>query len=277
MNLNKELFLKTVKQYSYFKNEVNWVEFEKSLTSIPETLESINILLKKIDKHSFLVAHSKSVDDSKIDSKTTGVGSEEYNQYIGILKLHGFFSPDNRSEDYKKNYREIVSSLNILKHKKYLILDLADNSGGNMWPWLAALAPIYSTDAVGYFEYRYKDEKDAWLIKDDGVYSGNTSYFSEINKDQYNFSKIAVLISADTKSSGEAIAMSLKDQNNVKLFGQKTAGFTTGNEDYKIGDIILWLSVGMMQDRNQESYPKGIFPDIETIDPLEKAVEWLNI
>jgi len=268
----KNKFIEIVKEHSYFRDSIDWDKLQKEVSSTKEVkLKIINNLLKRIDKHSFAVAKLPKKGKIKLPPK---IFTKEYPGDIGLLELPGFFTLDDNQ--YSKNYGDIVRSLKKLGNKKKLIIDLSENTGGNMYPWLAALSPLYDTECVGYFEYKYKDTKDGWLISKDGVYCGNKKWFEKINSDKFSFEKIAILVSPQTSSSGEAIAMSFIGQNNVKTFGQKTAGFTTGNEDYDMGGVTIWLSTCMMEDRDQRNYPEGIKPNKVTNDPINEIIKWLN-
>ena len=272
MTSTKNKFIEIVKEHSYFLDSVGWGKLQKEVSSIKEVnLKTINNLLKRVDKHSFAVGKLSKKGKINLPPK---IFTKEYLGDIGLLKLPGFFTLDDNQ--YSKNYRDIVRSLKKLGSKKKLVIDLSENTGGNMYPWLAALSPLYDTECVGYFEYKYKDTKDKWLISKDGVYCGNKKWFEKINSDKFSFEKIAILLSPQTSSSCEAIAMSFIGQNNVKTFGQKTAGFTTGNEDYDMGGITIWLSTCMMEDREQRNYPNGIKPDSVTKDSLKESIKWLD-
>lgn len=274
LNFDKGKFIEIVKRYSYFRNSINWDNFShKVLATEKIDLKTVNNFLRKIDKHSFAVENKKT-KERKSTTRTPKIITKEISKDIGLLELPGFFTLE--SNQYIKNFDDIVHALKKLKGKKKLILDLSKNTGGNMYPWLAALASLYDTECVGYFDYKYKKTKDKWLIKKDGVYCGKKKWFKKINKDNVSFEKIAILVSSQTSSSGEAIAISFRGQNNVKIFGQKTANFTTGNEEFKNGELTIWLSTCLMQDRKQRDYGNGINPDVSTKAPIKDIGEWLN-
>lgn len=275
MIFDRNRFIKIVKRYSYFRDSIDWDNFRKEVLAIKEIdLQIVNNFLRKIDKHSFVVKITKNKRKKKGATRTPKIIIKSISKDIGFLKLPGFFTLD--SKQYIKNYEDIVYSLNKLRNKKKLILDLSKNTGGNMYPWLAALAPLYDTECVGYFDYKYKKTKDKWLIKKDGIYCGRKKWFRKINNNRFSFEKIAIWVSSQTSSSGEAIAISFCGQKNVKIFGQKTANFTTGNEDFKNGEVAIWLNTCLMQDRKQKNYTNGISPDVITKTPIEDIGKWLN-
>lgn len=89
---------------------------------------------------------------------------------------------------------------------------------------------------------------------------------------------------SQTGSSGEFTALSIIGLPNVRSFGTKSAGYTTGNADYKLPDgAMLFIAQGVGKDRAGKKYPHGIAPDeeikappTETTDPtLDAAKAWL--
>jgi carboxyl-terminal processing protease len=269
---DKDKFLSTVKKHSYYSDKVDWEKFEEDLNKVKEiNLDEINNLLSQIDKHSFAEIH---LEEFKAQGEAPLIEMKDFENGIGYLKLPSLYTQVD--DVYKRNYEDIIKALDNLASKQKIILDLSENTGGNMYPWIAALAPLYDKKTVGFFEYKYKEEKDGWNIREDGVYCGEKKWFDDINKNNCNFEKIAIVVSDKTASSGEAVAMSFIGQQNVMLFGEKTANFTTGNENYQIGDYTVWLSTCVMQDRNSNSYLSGILPHVTTEKPVQKAVEWLE-
>lgn len=240
------------------------------------TLPEINRLLKKIDKHSFAELNFEHQKES-LPRSLPKIETKHFPNDVGYLKLDGFYSPDDNQEAYFENYKDIVAGLNSIKDSEGLILDLSENSGGNMYPWFGALAPLFDSKIVGYFKYVYKGEKDGWILKPDGVYCGDKKWFKEVNPNEYSFRRIALLISNKTSSSGEAISIAFKGQSNAKLFGRPTAGFTTGNESYKNGDVVIWLSTCVMQDRNGVSYESSVNPDLDSETPIIDANSWFSL
>jgi carboxyl-terminal processing protease len=101
---------------------------------------------------------------------------------------------------------------------------------------------------------------------------------------------IAVLIGPSTVSSGEILAAYLKQQDNVKVFGEPTPGFCNATEGFSFmnGKGYLLLSVNRIADARKYVYQQMLVrPDI-TIksednydnlvgDPtVNAAIKWLN-
>jgi carboxyl-terminal processing protease len=94
---------------------------------------------------------------------------------------------------------------------------------------------------------------------------------------------VAVLMGPGTGSSGEVTALSFVGRPFTRHFGQPTAGYTKGNEDFMLPDGSRFFIASVVStDRTGKAYPDRIFPDEEIApgtsgtDPvLERAKQWL--
>lgn len=93
--------------------------------------------------------------------------------------------------------------------------------------------------------------------------------------------KVAVLIGKSTSSAGEMTAISFSGANNAKIFGQRSAGLTTGNERFSLPDgSTLYLAMVYSANRKKVIFRGQILPDqIVEHDSdnaeIEVATEWL--
>lgn len=73
---------------------------------------------------------------------------------------------------------------------------------------------------------------------------------------------IAVLLSGLTASSGEIVAISLKERPATRFFGELTHGATTANTSYPIqGTSYLTLAGSVDADRTGQVYSLRVQPD----------------
>jgi carboxyl-terminal processing protease len=154
------------------------------------------------------------------------------------------------------------------------IIDLRQNSGGNMWPMLAGLGPLLNTGALGSFIAR-GGESAIWSY-DNGAARIGQREMVRVSDAPYHLRNamppIAVLISARTASSGEAIAIAFRGNPNTRSFGQRTRGLTTANGTLTLSDgagIVLTQAIDT--DRNGQVYDDGVPPDVLT-DAAEDGV-----
>lgn len=111
----------------------------------------------------------------------------------------------------------------------------------------------------------------------EGTVSGGGSTTSVESFKQHKM-KIAILQNALTAGSGEAVLICFKGLENVKTFGEESAGYCSTNTIYNLYDgAYLQLTIG--KDVNclgNEYCEESIIPDVVTENPLEDALEWLN-
>lgn len=166
------------------------------------------------------------------------------------------------------------------------IVDLRDNTGGNMWPMLAAIGPIAGPGVLGQFIGPEGENVTKWTYGDGAalVSTGDeaieriavtTKAFQPGNPDL----PVAVLVSGRTSSSGEATAIAFIGRENTRHFGSETGGLTTANNGYPLSDgARVVFPIGYMADRHGNIHHPGVKPD-ETVSSdgaSEAAVAWIQ-
>ncbi|MCA1798076.1 MAG: S41 family peptidase [Xanthomonadaceae bacterium] len=168
------------------------------------------------------------------------------------------------------------------------VVDLRGNSGGNMWPMLAGLGPLFGDGELGGF--RGADgEQAAWWYRGGatGVAERTAARVSNEPFILPTLPPVAVLVGPTTASSGEAVALALTGRDNAASFGAPTAGLTTGNQLFVLSDgALLWLTTSVFVDRDGRAYGGPVQPDHEVIptaasqrgaDPVrDSALTWLK-
>ena len=160
------------------------------------------------------------------------------------------------------------------------IVDLRNNFGGNMWPMIAGLGPLFDNNLLGHF-IDPDENAEPWGYEDGTSFIG-TSPVVTVNMPYTLINplpKIAVLTSARTASSGEATMIAFKKQFNVRFFGTDSCGLSTANTNYQLSDgSVLFLTTAVTADREREKYGERVAVDQPTApeETLAQAVEWLQ-
>jgi hypothetical protein len=151
------------------------------------------------------------------------------------------------------------------------VVDLSGHQGGNMWPGLEGLGPLFGADAVvGAFK-----RAQSWRIEkpaegDDG----------RLWSDKVAQLPVAVLVGPQTASSGEAIAVAFSGRPATEFFGRKTYGVATSNQMVALGDgMVAFVMTSEMLDRNGKAFPNGIVPPVEDASDeaaSARALAWLG-
>lgn len=184
--------------------------------------------------------------------------------YIRVPSINVF-----SQEDIDKRANMLRDSLCALlaKKPKKLIVDLRMNSGGNSAPMITGISPLLTNTILGYGV----DREGKFLSP---VKLKNGVVVDERGKELVNIHNhcagqadipIAVLTGPSTVSSGEILAVYLKQQKNVKLFGEPTPGFCNATEGFLFmnNQGYLLLSVNKIADGKKHIYQAmRVEPDV---------------
>jgi carboxyl-terminal processing protease len=285
--------IKRTKEVSLYSSKTNWHELEKQVYTKAENAKTVDdlkpafeTLLNGIgDKHgSILNAKNYSPiarftdwqnlnhpDKRPRENEVWKALNENSKQFsykilqgnIGYLKIVGI-APNVDVEAEAKKIRAAVIELSGKKISRWII-DLRYNGGGNMNPMMAGIAPLVGDGIVGGLVNLKGEKQFDWEIKNGNFIYGGSQSVNLPNEPKFKkMSKIAVLTSRWTVSSGEIVATTLKGRPNTRFFGEMTGSLTTNN-GWEIIDnqVIINISTGIFADRNGTSYEFNIPVDVE--------------
>jgi carboxyl-terminal processing protease len=164
------------------------------------------------------------------------------------------------------------------------IIDLRQNSGGNMWPMLNGLTPLLGTPPFGSFVGGSAGEKEHWVL-DRGLVTSEGRDMRELGLDVRGFrlrqsaAPLAVLIGPSTASSGEAVAIAFAGRAATRSFGQRSAGYTSANLTTDLSDgAVLGIPASWEADRSGREYRSALTPDepVPEGEELKAARNWLG-
>lgn len=253
-NLQKEEALEEMESIS---------TYEEAHPIIAESLKTAG------GKHSFFMSE-----------KTNNKRQSEY-QIMPIVErnnniLHINLPAISNASTYGKEYAEIVlKGLQDNQDVEGIILDLQNNTGGDMGPMITAISPLLPDGEILYFSLRNGETPVS--LADGMVAGGGSPVKTDIAPFKLKVS-IAVLTSEMTASSGEATLMSLIPLDNVKTFGQPSAGYASGNTPYNLYDgSVMVLTGAYNKTTSGQMFSNDPIPaDVETNQPFEEAVKWLE-
>ena len=151
-----------------------------------------------------------------------------------------------------------------------------------MEPMIAGLGPLFSSAKLGSL-IDVNGRASSWYYSQGRYYWDNHRGWRVTNPTKVGSTlPIAVLLSSQTGSSGEAVAISFLRNAKTRTFGCPTWGLTTGNSDFKLRDgAAIYLASTIMADRDGNSYRGSIAPDVSVNGCADKdvraeALRWLN-
>lgn len=196
------------------------------------------------------------------------------------------FSPesDEQGVRFETQLQGIIAELDS-QHPKGWIVDLRGNLGGNVWPMLAGIGPLLSVSENigegvsnnGRSTNYYRDGVAGYVAHQNNGHETTFSY-PRVGIPAYKLAeqpRIAVLVDRSTASSGEITAIAFKGRSNTRFFGEHTLGATTITKGWTMIDgANPVIAVGVAADRQGNSYPDGIEPDVRI--PVGKEITSSN-
>ncbi len=283
-----EFTLKLVQQHGYYAATVDWPKISSEARAMRQSKNedsAIRYVVSALgDGHSFYrppPPQAAKVWASK-PTKAIPVNSlsklQQHTAEIAVISIHGWSGSGQAALDAAMALKSQVHQVLAGKHCG-IVLDFSANSGGNMWPMLSGLSPLFSEGRLGAFQDRNGNniniEKRAGGIFYNGRIASAqaATFFSQ----QYPVMPIAVIVGAKTASSGEIVPILFDGQPHVRSFGQRTAGIATANTTYHLpngGKAMITTAVTL--NRHGKVFDRYLVPDTISKEPLAAATSWLT-
>ena len=215
-------------------------------------------------KHSFVWTKDKMAERAAED-EATAPAVELTDDGIAVITLPHF---SGQTADDNQRYARTV--LNALPESlSGAVIDLRGNTGGNMYPMIAAVHRFLPDDNI----LRFKGQRFTTPVTKDYVMrTVGLEIQPQID------CPVALLTDDHTASSGEATLLCFRGLAHARSFGAPTAGYASANRPYTMPDgsrLVLTTSCDMA--RTGEVFcDDPIVPDVETDTPLEAALAWLR-
>lgn len=238
------------------------------------------------DHHSFFMSANEKKNWEKNGSQVSKIAYPTHKiidgcGYILVPPFHG--GNTKHMSAYADSLQNGIRNLSNSKIKGWIV-DLRQNTGGNMEPMLAGLGPLFSAEKLGSL-IDVNQKSNAWYYKQGKYYSDEYKGW-KVSKPFHLTSSlpIAVLTSNQTGSSGEIVAISFRGNANTQSFGKPTWGLTTGNSSFDLPDgSQLFLAATIMADRNGQKYTSSVQPDfdVENLtttsqdETIDTAIQWI--
>lgn len=272
------------------RNEVNWTNLESevgqlasNVTTISQSYPAITRALELIGTHhSFLNSPSGNLITypSDFTCRQTLEMDVPADDSIGYIRVDSVVTADTEEDQQiATDIQARIAEQDSPEITKWVV-DLRNNQGGNMWPMIAGLGPLFDSDLLGHF-IDPNERAISWGYRNgSSLYRGGAVVTVNEPYTLHNpLPKIAVLVSNRTASSGEATLISFKKQPNTRLFGTDSCGLSTANTPFTLSDrSTLFLTTAAMADREQEKYGNKVLVDQATSpeQTMTEAVNWLN-
>ena len=240
----------------------------EALSAKPGSLEEAQEIVRTAakvagGKHSFLQLAGSVVTDAISEWPAPEVTFSEVG--VPVVSLPHFSG--NHDEGVK--YASAVLSA-IPEDIQGIVIDLRGNTGGNMYPMIAAVHRFLANDD-DMLRFRTR-KRTQWIPLSSAVQMAGVQQQSRIE------CPVAILTDSLTASSGEATLICFRGLDHVRVFGGPTAGYASANQPFELpGGDRLVLTIGCDVARTGEVFcDDPIEPDVCTDTPLEDALAWIN-
>ncbi len=286
--------LDIMQEHSINRHEIEWASFRqeahaqaRDAQTPADTYYAIRFAISELGDH-----HSGFMSPERTQEFQEGFPQAEIHEPrgkllergLGYVLLPGCCSGGGEAAlEYATSVQQIIREIDAANPCGWVV-DLRENTGGNMWPMLAGIGPVLGEGQAGAFVgpdgpqgvWGYTNGQ-SWL-DDRTVIPVGASY-----RLQRAMPPVAVLTGHDTRSSGEAIVVAFRGRANTRSFGRETGGLSTANHMYALSDgACINLTVSVLADRTGHQYGEQIVPDqvLEDGQPgedpaFEMAIEWL--
>lgn len=239
----------------------------EALSAKPESLEEAQEIVRTAvkaagGKHSFLQPAGSVISDATSEWPKPEVVFADGG--IPVVSLPPFSG--NQAEGVK--YASAVLSA-IEADIPGVVIDLRGNTGGNMYPMIAAVHRFLPDDGET-LRFRTRG-RTQWIPLSYAVQLAGVQQQPRIE------CPVAILTDDHTASSGEATLICFRGLDYVRVFGAPTAGYASANQPIPLpGGDHLVLTTGCDVARTGEVFcDDPIAPDVLTERPLEDALAWI--
>lgn len=207
---------------------------------------------------------------------------------IGLITVPGVAGGDQHAQaGYAQTLHRLIGELDGNAPCGWIV-DLSDNSGGNLWPMLAGVGPLLPAGEAVAAVFPNGERQSLWYA--DGKAGLGDFVQLRVNSPYRVRAErpVAVLTSRTTASSAEIIVAALRGGRSALTFGTATRGVSTATRTIPLSDgSALILAVAATSDRNGRIYDSPIEPDVEaraagsgatSTAPaaVEAAAQWLK-
>lgn len=265
----------TIKLNSLVRDSINIKALRKTALQIAGPAKTysdcyfaVTYLLESLrpygDHHSFFMTANELKNWKEDGSQVSKVQFPTYQimdscGYIVVPPFHG--GNPKQVLAYADSMQAAIAYLYNSNIKGWIV-DLRQNTGGNMSPMVAGLGPLFSGTTLGSL-VDVNGKSSAWHYENGRYFWDNDTGWSVSHPVTLAAQlPIAVLTSNQTGSSGEAVTVSFIGNKHTRSFGQSTWGLTTGNGSFDLPDgSQVFLASTIMADRNNKQYKESIAPD----------------
>ncbi len=283
-----EEVLLIMRENAVTRYEVDWQALEAEVWSLASGAQTIQDTYSALHRalellgtnHSFIITtRGDTLYPSELECEQQYSDGLFTRDDIGYLRVGGFSGSDLQSREFANELHTKLAEEDSENIRGWIV-DLRNNTGGNMWPMIAGIGPLLGDGIYGHF-IDPDNNISSWGYQSGASVFNNDTKVVTVDSPYQLLNpaiRIAVLSSRRIASSGEATLISFKERDNVKIFGSNSCGLSTANGKFDLSDgSELFLTVSTMADRNMMKFGNQVPVDVEVSqdEVVDAAVEWI--
>jgi len=269
--------LALMREHSLRRADVDWgtlraqaLEHARGATTAAETQVAVRFAVRELgDRHSYLqsAAATRTLATTAVANARTGLPltpphARPLGENLAYVNVPGFAG--GTPEQQVEFAETLKNAIQANDHARVCgwVVDLRQNTGGNLWPMLAGLGPLLGEGELA--ASLYPDGRHVGVWHRDG--QAGFGDFAQLRvRSPYRLHAqvpAAVLLGPATASSAEILAVALRGRPATRSFGAPTRGLTAGNRIFQLADgATLVLTVAATSDSAGRVYAGPIEPD----------------
>src|SRR6185503_4227423 len=269
--------LALMRQYSLRRAEIDWqmlraqaLEHARGATGAADAHLAVRFALRELgDRHSYLqsAAATRALAATAVANARTGLPltppeARPLGEKLVYVSVPGFAggTPAQQVEFAEKLKNEIQA--NDVARVCGWVVDLRQNTGGNLWPMLAGLGPLLGEGELAASVYPDGRRVAVWHRDGQAGFGDFTQLRVRAPYRVDGGVPAAVLLGPSTASSAEVLAVAFRGRAATRSFGAPTRGLTAGNRIFTLADgASLVLTVAATSDGLGSVYAGPIEPD----------------
>ena len=270
--------LAVMREHSLRRADVDWpslraetLEHARGATTAGEAHLAVRFAVRELgDRHSYLQSAAatralatNAVSNARTGSPLTAPRGQRLGDSVAYVNVPGFAGGTPLQQvEFAEQVKDTIQAVDGPDVCGWIV-DLRQNTGGNLWPMLAGVGPLLGEGVLAASVYPDGRQVPVWHR--DGQ-AGFGDYTQLRVRSPYRLSgtdvPVAVLLGPATASSAEVLAVAFRSRPGTRSFGAATRGLSAGNRTFALADgAALVLTVAATRDNSGRVYAGPIVPD----------------
>jgi hypothetical protein len=269
--------LALMREHSLRRNDVDWprlrveaLEHARGAATAADAHSAVRFALRELgDRHSYLQSARVSrelataaVSNARTGSPPMAPDGRRMGEHFAYLRVPGFAGGTPAQQvEFAETLINVIQELDATAVCGWVV-DLRQNSCGNLWPMLAGLGPLLGDAELAASVYPDGRRVAVWHREGQAGFGDFTQLRVRAPYRLRRATAVAVLLGPGTASSAEVLAVAFRGRGPARSFGAPTRGLSAGNRIFALADgASLVLTVAATSDAAGRVVSGPLIPD----------------